>query len=127
MPPGQALLKRVTTECLPQLVNKANLVHNLFFIYLFDSVFISLYMFRATMCPPSGETTVFVRYLVLVILKQVKVKSKAVSLQAWSGPEGSRKLRFPDYMKTAQDGSKFVSPTHRPPLPQGNAPGTHFR
>jgi hypothetical protein len=31
---------------------------------------------------------------------------KAVSLQAWSGPEGSRKLRFPDYMTTAQDGGK---------------------
>jgi hypothetical protein len=28
-------------------------------------------------------------------------KGKAVPLQAWSGPEGSRKLRFPDYMTTA--------------------------
>jgi len=27
-----------------------------------------LYMFRATLCPSSGETTVFVRHLVLVIL-----------------------------------------------------------
>jgi len=26
-----------------------------------------------------------------------KVKSKAVPLQAWSGPEGSRQLTFPDY------------------------------
>jgi len=51
---------------------------------------------------------------------------KAVPLQAWSGPEGSRKLRFPDFMTTAQDGGKFVSPTHRPPLPPGNVPGTHF-
>ena len=51
---------------------------------------------------------------------------KAVPLQARSGPEGSRKLRFPDYMTTAQDGGKVVSPTHRPPLPPGNAPGTHF-
>ena len=25
-------------------------------------------------------------------------KGKAVPLHAWSGPEGSRKLRFPDYM-----------------------------
>ena len=50
----------------------------------------------------------------------------AVPLQAWSGPDGSRKLRFPDYMKTPQDGGKVVSPTHRPPLPPGNAPGTHF-
>ena len=53
-------------------------------------------------------------------------KGKAVPLQAWSGPEGSRKLRFPDFMTTAQDGGKVVSLTHRPPLPPGNAPGTHF-
>jgi len=26
----------------------------------------------------------------------------AVSLQAWSGPEGSSKLMFPDFMTTAQ-------------------------
>ena len=51
---------------------------------------------------------------------------KSVPLQAWSGPEGSRKLRFPDYMTTAQDGRKVISLTHRPPLPRGNAPGTHF-
>jgi hypothetical protein len=53
-------------------------------------------------------------------------RGKAVPLQAWSGPEGSRKLRFPDYMTTAHDGSKVVSLTHRPPLTPGNVPGTHF-
>jgi hypothetical protein len=53
-------------------------------------------------------------------------KGKAVPLQAWSGPEGSKKLRFQDYMTTAQDGGKVVSFTHRPPLPPGNPPGTHF-
>jgi hypothetical protein len=53
-------------------------------------------------------------------------KGKAVPLQACSGPEGSRKLRFPDYITTAQDGGKVVSLTHRPPLPPGNSPGTHF-
>jgi hypothetical protein len=53
-------------------------------------------------------------------------KGKAVPLQAWSGPEGSRKLRFPDFMTTAQDGGKVVSLTHLPPLPPGNMPGTHF-
>jgi hypothetical protein len=51
---------------------------------------------------------------------------KAVPLQAWSGPEGSRKLRFPDFMTTAQDGGKVVSLTHRQPLPPGNTLGTHF-
>jgi len=59
------------------------------------------------------------------------VIGKAVPLQAWNGPEGSRKLRFPDFMTTAQDGGaqdggKVVSLTHRPPLPPGNPPGTHF-
>jgi hypothetical protein len=53
-------------------------------------------------------------------------KGKAVPLQACSGPEGSRKLRFPDFMTTAQDAGKVVSLTHRPPLPPGNTPGTHF-
>jgi hypothetical protein len=56
----------------------------------------------------------------------VFLKGKAVPLQAWSGPEDSRKLRFPDFMTTAQDGGKLVSLTHRPPLPPGNTPGTHF-
>jgi len=55
-----------------------------------------------------------------------KGKGKAVPLQAWGGPESSRKLMFPDFMTTAQDGGKVVSLTHRPPLPPGNAPGTHF-
>ena len=55
-----------------------------------------------------------------------KGNRKSDPLQTWSGPEGSRKLRFPDYMTTAQDGGKVVSPTHWPPLPPGNAPGTYF-
>jgi hypothetical protein len=45
-------------------------------------------------------------------------KRKAVPLQNRGGPEGSRKLRFPDYMTTVEDGGKVVSLTHRPPLPQ---------
>jgi hypothetical protein len=53
-------------------------------------------------------------------------KDKAVPLQAWSGPEGSRKLRFPDFLTTAQDGGKVVNLKHRSHLPTGNTPGTHF-
>jgi len=53
-------------------------------------------------------------------------KGKAIPLRAWSGPEGSRTLRFPDFVTTAQNGGKVVSLTHRPPLPPGNTPGTHF-
>ena len=54
------------------------------------------------------------------------VKGKAGLLQDWSGPEGSRKLKSPDFMTTAQDGGEVVSLTHRPSLPSGNAPDTHF-
>ena len=32
---------------------------------------------------------------------------KSVSLQARSGPEDSRKLRFPDFVTTAQDGGRL--------------------
>ena len=53
-------------------------------------------------------------------------KGKAVPLQAWNGPGGSRKLRFPDFMTTAQGGGKVVSLRHRPHLPPGNSPGTQF-
>ena len=53
-----------------------------------------------------------------------EVKGKAFPLQAWSGPEGSRNLRFQDFMPTAQDSGK-VSLTHRPPLTPGNKTATH--
>jgi len=48
-----------------------------------------------------------------------KGKGKAVPVPAWIGRECSRKLRFPDLMKTAHDGGKVVSFMHRPPLPPG--------
>jgi len=57
-------LRRTSVKCYTGdffVVNKAKFVHNLFLVYF-------LYMFRATMCPSSGEKTVFMRHLVLVIL-----------------------------------------------------------
>jgi len=36
-----------------------------------------------------------------------KGKGKAVPLQVWTGPEGSRKLRLPDFVTTAQDGGRL--------------------
>jgi len=63
----------------------------------------------ASTCPCRSRYNLMVHY---------KGKGKDVPLQAWSGPEGSRKLRFPDFMTTAQKGGKVISLTHRPPLPQ---------
>ena len=68
-------------------------------------------------------------YLVGFIIRKPdtnKTKSLSVTLQAWAGPEDSRKLSSLDFVTTVQDGGKFVSPTHRPLLPPGNNPGTHF-
>ena len=52
----------VSRAFLHNLVNKADLVHNFCYYVSF------LYMFRATMCPSSGGTTVPVRHLVFVTL-----------------------------------------------------------
>jgi hypothetical protein len=35
-------------------------------------------------------------------------------------------LRLPDFKQSALEDGKIVSPTHRPPLPPGNIPGTYF-
>jgi len=40
-------------------------------------------------------------------IEWIKGKGKAVPLQARRGPEGSKKLRFPDYVTTAQDGVRL--------------------
>ena len=38
---------------------------------------------------------------------KVNGEGEAVPLQARSDPEGSRKLRFPDFVTTAQDGGRL--------------------
>jgi hypothetical protein len=45
-------------------------------------------------------------------------KGKAILLQALTGPEGSRRLRLPDF--------KTIGTWRWSPLPPGNIPGTHF-
>ena len=62
---------------------------------------------------PSGRT------VALGLTQPLTEMSTAIPLQAWTGPEGSRRLRLPNF-KT------IGSPTHRPPLSPGSIPGTHF-
>ena len=100
---ARALYKTVltTSHCL---VQELYIRHR--FVLLVDTEFLSL--------PKAVSSTHHI------------VKGKAVPLQAWSGPEGSRKLRFPYFITMALEGGNVVSPTHRPHLPPGNSPGTHF-
>jgi hypothetical protein len=37
---------------------------------------------------------------ILLFIITLTVKGKALSLQAWTGPEGSRRLRLPDFKTT---------------------------
>ena len=53
-----------------------------------------------------------------------KGKGKAGPLQVRSGPEGSRKLRFPDLMTMAQDGGKVkVKQSRYRPVVAQKVPG----
>jgi hypothetical protein len=41
-------------------------------------------------------------------------------------PSGFQEVKAPRFRDNGTDGGKVVSITHQPPLPPGNAPGTHF-
>jgi hypothetical protein len=46
-------------------------------------------------------------YIYIYIYITYKGKGKSVPLQAWTGQEGSGKLRLPDFVTTAQDGGRL--------------------
>jgi len=56
--------------------------------------------------PAHGEIVLLIKQLVVNIRIFIP-KDKSVPLEAWTGPEGSRKLRFPDFLTTAQDGGRL--------------------
>ena len=54
-------------------------------------------------------------------------KGKAIPLQAWTGPESSRRLRLPDFKTIGTKKVVRLSVLHTGRLyPPGNIPGTHF-
>jgi len=56
----------------------------------------------------SAQCYVFLSYFKLLCgYGNGKGKGKTVPLEAWTGPEGSSKLMFPDFVTTAQDGGRL--------------------
>jgi hypothetical protein len=76
--------------------------------------------------PSRPRSSTFLKIIAIQRYVTCNINKAKVKQSRYSGPEGSRKLRFPDFMTTAQDGGKVVSLRHRPPLTPGNTPGTHF-
>ena len=56
---------------------------------------------------PAGIDPVTFRFVAQHTVPPRSPKGKAVPLQARKGPEGPRKLRFPDFVTRAQDGSRL--------------------
>jgi hypothetical protein len=48
---------------------------------------------------------------------RITTTGKTIPLQAWTGPEGSKRLRLPDFNTFSTGSGKVVSPKHRPLLP----------
>jgi hypothetical protein len=78
---------------------------------------------KGNSCPIADVEESNTKSALLKVRIMRKVSSPVTGL---SGPEGSRKLKFPDFLKTAQDGGKVFNLTHRQHLPSGNTPGTLF-
>jgi len=49
-------------------------------------------------------------------MKTSPLSAAAIPLQAWTGPEGFRRMGLQDSRPSAHEGGKVVSPMHWPPL-----------
>jgi hypothetical protein len=56
----------------------------------------------------------------------IRAKGKAIPIQAWTGPEHSRRFRLPNSRKLAHRGGNVVSPMQWLPLVPGKYPWYSF-
>ena len=117
-----------TSYLIPSELQPSVRVINLFILYFYYTYYLKTQVVpQSKRSPPplysqSGNPV----YAKIYCMLWGTYRGKAVPLQDWSGPEGSRKVKFPHFMTTAQDGGKVVSLTHRLLLPPENAHGIHF-
>jgi len=65
----------------------------------------------------------FDKYIASILILTCKAQGKAIPVQAWTGPDGSRRMRLPDFKEVSL--SALGTGRLYPP-PQGNISGTHF-
>jgi hypothetical protein len=115
--------------CLKRKSMEGNIFHVLLLACAWSmSVLFLIYTLSMIRLCPKVQHGVILYYIFFCSYVRIirRSKGKAVPLQATSDPEGSRKLRFPNFMKTVKDDGKVFSPTYGPHLPPENSPGTHF-
>ena len=86
-------------------MNTNKLTHNSLYCSYNNVLIHQLRQVSALTDPSAGSAQLCTTMLDLIIIstapKHIIKQVKAVPLEAWSGPEGSRKLSFPDFVTTA--------------------------
>ena len=82
-----------------------------------------LNVFRATVCPSSGADDCLV---LSPPCWYCAVTMRSSHITGLDRPRGFQEVKVPRFRDNGTGGWQVVSPTHRPPLPPGNTPGTHF-
>ena len=105
MPPRVCLLykKNWFIKC----INKEHMHFNFIIFFIYD-IFTNI--FRSIILPVSSGACLWHKntfVFCLTISAWLKCKGKAVPLHAWTGPECSRKLSFPDFVTMAQDDGRL--------------------
>ena len=94
-----SLVMYINNASIPPIMIMNRVYENQIPLFIFPLMRLGIIVCINSIIPMAIGCFVRVNIVLVIVLTAI---SKSVPLQAWSGPEGSRKLRFPDFMTTAQ-------------------------